>query len=156
MTPEPLAELKRLAEKWREEANRPGIRLSDTRLAAFIAERTEGADDARRLCADELDAALPALLEELERLRGGAQENWKPAQPQEGERGEPATQLEYKSKDGRSHFRVSGGNCICGWTIINDFEWQQHLKQEKALPKKDTDHVKFLRRALKMRKRGKS
>lgn len=30
--------------------------------------------------------------------------------------------------DDREHFRVTAG-CYCGWSIINDFEWEQHLKR---------------------------
>lgn len=39
-----------------------------------------------------------------------------------------SAQKEYIGSDGRSHFRVTSGNCHCGWTIINEFEWEQHLK----------------------------
>lgn len=39
---------------------------------------------------------------------------------------------EYLGKDGRSHWRVTKGNCGCGASIINEFEWQQHLKREQA------------------------
>jgi hypothetical protein len=47
--------------------------------------------------------------------------------------GEPAgqgasTPAAIVGTDGREHFRVTAG-CYCGWSIINDFEWQQHLKQ---------------------------
>lgn len=42
---------------------------------------------------------------------------------------------EYIGKDGRSHFHVTDGRCHCGWTIMNDFEWNLHLKNENAVVK---------------------
>lgn len=47
-------------ETWREQANRPRIRLSDAKKDALVAERTEGVNDALRMCADKLAAWLPA------------------------------------------------------------------------------------------------
>jgi hypothetical protein len=44
-------------------------------------------------------------------------------------------QKEHIGKDGRSHFRVTGGNCACGWTVINEAEWIFHLTRERAIPK---------------------
>jgi hypothetical protein len=43
---------------------------------------------------------------------------------------EGGKEREYIGKDGRSHFRVTGGNCACGWTIINETEWVLHLERE--------------------------
>lgn len=53
----------------------------------------------------------------------------------------PTLNTEHVGKDGRSHFRVTGGNCACGWTIINEFEWTQHLKQETAEPPTDSGWI---------------
>ena len=39
-------------------------------------------------------------------------------------------QMEHIGKDGRSHFRVTGGNCACGWTVVNELEWTRHLQRE--------------------------
>lgn len=49
------------------------------------------------------------------------------------------TQNEYIGKDGQSHFRVTDGNCVCGCTIINDFEWGQHLQREEAVVKDEAE-----------------
>jgi hypothetical protein len=59
---------------------------------------------------------------------------------------EQVPQPEYIGKDGRSHFRVTGGNCACGWSIMHELEWKQHLKQERAKPKGD-ELIEVLRHA---------
>lgn len=39
---------------------------------------------------------------------------------------------EYIGTDGRSHWRVTGGNCGCGASIMNEFEWRLHLSKEEC------------------------